>query len=340
MSFLIVRLGSLGDLIHTLPAVAALRRAHPHATIDWLVDAPHRGLLDLVPVISSVIALEEPSARGWLAALREMRRRHYTVAIDFQGLLKSAALARLSGARQVLGFSREGLREPTARVFYTTGVQTPERIHVVRKNVVLAEAAGAAAGPLQFPIRDVPSPALDELRARGVGRFALLNCGAAWPNKRWPAARFGQVAAWLRAAHGLSSVALWGPGEADLARDVVAASGGAAVAAPTTDLSDLVAVARAADLVLSGDTGPTHIAAAVGTPVVALFGPTDPARNGPWDPADIVLSRYSACRCHYRRACRLDAATWCLGSIDEAAVRTAIGERLERVRRGTGHAPQ
>jgi heptosyltransferase-1 len=203
---------------------------------------------------------------------------------------------------------------------------------VVRKNVQLALAAGGAEGPLAFPLIDVTSPALDHLRSIGVERFALLNCGAAWPNKRWPPDRFGAIAAWLRATRGLTCVALWGPGERALAEAVVSHSSGAAVAAPETGLRDLVALSRAAALMISGDTGPTHIAAAVGTPVVALFGPTDPLRNGPWDPADQVLTRYGQCVCHYERRCRRDAAGWCLGSITEADVQAAVTARMQ------GHA--
>ena len=338
MRLLVVRLGSLGDLIHTLPAVAALRRAHPDAAIDWLVDAAHRELLELVPILSSIVALERPSAGGWLEARRVLKGRHYDVALDFQGLLKSAALARLSGAPRVLGFDRAALREPFARVFYTKHVRTTPGVHVVRKNLELAVAAGATDGPLSFPLADVESPALDALRRQGLDRFALLNCGAAWPNKRWPADRFGALADWLRATHGVSSVVLWGPGEEALADEAAARSNGAAVKAPPTGLRDLVALSRAASLIVSGDTGPTHIAAAVGTPVVALFGPTDPARNGPWEAADVTIARYDSCACHYERQCRRDREAWCLGSITEAEVRAAVTMRLQRasMRRAAG----
>jgi len=329
MRLLVVRLGSLGDLIHTLPAVAALRRAMPDATIDWLVDAAHRELLGLVPVLSSIVTLERPSAGGWLEARRALVPRRYDVALDFQGLLKSALLARLSGARRVMGFDRAALREPAARFFYSERVATSPGAHVVRKNLELAVAAGGTDGPLTFPLAEVTSGALEELRRQGLDRFAILNCGAAWPNKRWPAERFGALAAWLRRTHGLPSVALWGPGERNLADEVVATSQGAATVAPETGLRDLVALSRAASLMVSGDTGPTHIAAAVGTPVVALFGPTDPARNGPWDAADRTIARYDHCECHYERQCRRDRTDWCLGSITEADVQAAVTTRLE-----------
>jgi lipopolysaccharide heptosyltransferase I len=324
---LVVRLGSLGDLVHTLPAVSAIRRAHPDLALDWLVDEIHREFLALVPVVSSVVSLTGRSAGAWLRARRELRARGYDAAVDFQGLIKSAALARFSGARRVIGFDRRALREPAAAWFYTERVETGEGLHVIQKNLRLAGAVGAAAGPPEFPIATAASAAIDALRARGVDAFALINPGAAWPNKRWPPASFGRLARAVRDRHGLPSVVLWGPGESALARAVVAASAGAAVEAPPTGLADLVGLARAARVIVSGDTGPTHIAAAVGTPVVALFGPTNPARNGPWDPRDVTIARYDGCACHYQRQCRRPG-DWCLAAIGVDEVAAAVDRRL------------
>jgi len=328
---LVVRLGSLGDLVHALPAVAAIHRAFPDAAIDWLVEAPHREFLDLVPFLREVVVVRDRSASAWLAARRTLRPRRYDVAIDFQGLLKSAALARLSGAARVIGFDRAALREPVAAPFYTERVATGEGRHVIQKNLSLAAALGAATNRIEFPLAWDGSAAVSDFLARIPGRFALLNPGAAWPNKRWPPDRFGLVARELAARHSLASVVLWGPGEREAAETVVAASRGAATLAPETGLRDLVALARAASLMISGDTGPTHIAAAVGAPIVALFGPTTPARNGPWSPDDISISRYDRCDCHYERRCRRTPDTWCLASIDVdevlEAVRIRVAER-------------
>jgi heptosyltransferase-1 len=325
---LVVRLGSLGDLVHTLPAVSAIRRAHPRAEIDWLVEPPHREFLDLVPIVSNVVVLAGRSIGGWRRTAAVLRARHYDAAIDFQGLVKSAVLARVSGARRVLGFDRDALRERAAAIFYKERVAVGEGRHVIDKNLALASAIGAKTDIVEFPIRDVASPAVDEVRARAGERVALLNCGAAWPNKRWPPDRFGELAIWLRDTHGLASVVLWGPGEREIADAIVRASAGAATAAPETTLTDLVALARAAQLVVSGDTGPTHIAEAVGAPLVALFGPTDPHRNGPWVPADRAISRYDVCQCHYQRRCRLSAAAWCLARITVVDAREAIDAML------------
>ncbi|HWB30354.1 MAG TPA: glycosyltransferase family 9 protein [Vicinamibacterales bacterium] len=325
---LVVRLGSLGDLVHTLPAVAALHRARPDTAIDWLVDRVHRDFLELVPAIASIVTLDRPTLAGWRDVRRRLRAQRYEAALDFQGLLKSAALARLSGAARVAGFDRAALRERAAAWLYTERIDVGEGRHVIDKNLALAAAFGAATMPREFPLAPVTSAALETLRAQGIDRFALINCGAAWPNKRWPADRFGQVAAWLREHRGLRSVALWGPGEARLASEVVRLSGGAATAAPATGLRDLVALSRAASLMVSGDTGPTHIAGAVGTPIVAIFGPTDPSRNGPWDADDRVVSRYGACDCHYQRVCHRSSDRWCLLDVSVEDVRRAIDERL------------
>ncbi|MBP8273983.1 MAG: lipopolysaccharide heptosyltransferase I [Acidobacteria bacterium] len=327
-SFLIVRLGSLGDLIHTLPAVAALRRAHPDARIDWLVEAPHRQLLTLVPILSNIVVLRDRSASAWMQARRELRARRYDVALDFQGLIKSAALARLSGARSVIGFDRAALREPAARFFYTRTAQVGEGRHVIAKNLALVSAVlERVETAMDFPMRDIESSALDALRAQGIEKFALVNPGAAWPNKRWPAERFGEIARALSDTHGLTPVVLWGPGERALAESVVTASGGAGVIAPETQLPDLVALSRAASFMISGDTGPLHIACATGTPTVSLFGPTDAKRNGPWDARDVVLSRYDTCPCHYKRQCQ-QPASWCLPEITVAQVLDAVRTRL------------
>ena len=325
---LIVRLGSLGDLVHTLPAVSALRRAHTSAEIDWLVDGPHREFLELVPVVSSLVVLRARGPAGWLEARRTMRARAYDVAIDFQGLVKSAVLAKMSGARRVIGFDRPGLREPFASAFYTESVEVGEGSHVIQKNLRLAARLGAAGSDLEFPIGAVQAPAVEAFVAADSAPFALINPGAAWPNKRWPPDRLAAIARRLRERHGLASVVLWGPGEQAAANAVVDAANGAARPAPPTGLRELIALARHARLILSGDTGPLHIASALGVPAVALFGPTNPARNGPWRSDDVSISRYDQCSCHYERRCRRQVDEWCLGTITVDEVTAAVERRL------------
>lgn len=333
MNILIVRLGALGDIVHTVPAAAALRRAFPDARIDWLVEAKHRAMVDLITVVDRAIVLDRPSVAAWLDVARRMRTVRYDVAIDFQGLMKSAVLARASGAPRVIGFSIWHLREKTARPFYSeTGrreAPADRTDHVVLKNLALLRSLQVSDLTIEFPLANVESPALVDVRAAlgGEHPFALINPGAAWPNKRWPPERFGEVAAFLREVRGLPSIVLWGPGEEGLAGAVVESSGGAGRVAPPTGLTDLLALSRVASLMVSGDTGPLHIAAAAGTPTVSLFGPTDPHRNGPWSSDDRTVSRYGACGCHYERRCR--KASWCLESIPVAEVTAAIQQRFQ-----------
>ena len=330
-AFLIVRLGALGDIIHTIPAAAALRAAYPAAPIDWLVEERHREILDLVTCIDRVVVVQRPTPGGWIQATRALRTRRYTAALDFQGLMKSAVLARASGATQVLGFSIWHLREKSARPFYSESVNVAarpdEERHVIHKNLRLLRGLGITDPSISFPLRHVPSAALDAMVAQAAGvPFAVINPGAAWPNKRWDSARFGELASFLREVRGLVPFVLWGPGEEGLAREVVAASGGAALMAPATRLGDLVEICRAASLMVSGDTGPLHIAAAVGTPIVSIFGPTDPQRNGPWLADDIAASRYSSCACKYDRECH--NAEWCLGTLPVSEVSASVQHRL------------
>ena len=326
MNILVVRLGALGDIVHTVPAVAALRAAFPAARIDWLVDARHRPFLDLVTVLDRIVVLERASPAGWVEVTRRLRQTSYDVALDFQGLMKSAILARASGAPRVLGFSIWHLREKTARPFYSESIEAAGG-HVVHKNLRLLEALGVHDDRVVFPLADIESAASNEVvAAAGGAPIALINPGAAWPNKRWDPQRFGAVAAFRREVRGFAPFVLWGPGEEAQARAVIDASSGAARQAPATRIADLVALCRRASLMISGDTGPLHIAAAVGTPIVSIFGPTDPQRNGAWSPLDAVVSRYESCECHYDRRCH--ASAWCLDAINVSEVTAAVQHRL------------
>jgi lipopolysaccharide heptosyltransferase I len=333
MNFLIVRLGALGDIVHTIPAVAALRRGYPDARIDWVVDARHAPFAELVQPVDRIIRLEKTTVNAWVDLVRRLRPYRYDVALDFQGLMKSAVLARASGAARVVGFSIWHLREKGARPFYSEVDSGEPAPHVIGKNLSLLSTVGITSAEIEFPLARSSSPALEAVRREAGGApFALINPGAAWPNKRWPAARFGEVAAFVREVRGLVPFVLWGPAEEALARDVIAASANAARLAPATTMADLLELSRAASLMVSGDTGPLHIAGAAGTPLVAIFGPTDPDRNGPWAKEDVVISRYGVCGCHYQRQCH--QAAWCLNDVTVAEVTAAIQHRL-----GSSHAP-
>jgi lipopolysaccharide heptosyltransferase I len=327
VKFLIVRLGSLGDVVHGIPAAAALRQRYPQAQIDWLVDPRYTELLDLVEGVDRRVPFDPRDlirGRGeaW-RTLGELRQSRYDVVLDLQGLLKSAVLSRLVGARRTIGFPRQHLREPMARFLYSETPDPGAGRHVIHRGLGLLRAVGVEDLSVRFPVAVPRSAAAAAVAERlGSGEYAIVNPGAAWPNKRWPPDRFGAVAAAIGAEFGSRSLVLWGPGEQPLAETVVAASSGAATLAPQTGIADLVAIARGARVMVSGDTGPLHIAGAVGTPIVALFGPTFAERNGPWSPRDLVISRTERCSCSYERRCR--QATPCIDDIKVAEVVDAV----------------
>lgn len=327
MKVLLVRLGAMGDIVHAVPVAAALRRARPEARIDWLVEAKHRAVLDLFPVVDAAIEIEP--ARAWRRAVGvvgSLRQTAYDVAIDAQGLLKSAVLARFAGAARTVGFSREAAREPAAARFYTETVSPDLGLHVARQNLRLLSALGIDDDRIETPARKVESAVADDVQRALGPRYGVVNPGAGWPNKQWAPERLGAAAAAVSARHGIGWAVVWGPGEEPLARRVEASSSGAARVAPPTSLPDLMALVQRAAVVVSGDTGPIHLAAAAGTPVVGLYGPTSPARNGPWSPDDITISAFDACACHHKRRCT--AGSWCLDTIAVADVVLAVERRL------------
>ncbi|MFI5114598.1 MAG: glycosyltransferase family 9 protein [Terriglobales bacterium] len=323
---LIVRLSAMGDIIHTLPAAAALRRAFPHATLGWLVEerwaellctlryprsgrrSAQRPLVDRVHSVHTAEWRHAPfSFNTWqqmAAGLSELRGIHYDAAIDFQGAIRSALLARWSGAHVVYGGAQP--RENAASMFYTRKVLlNTNGTHVVDQALALAGAVISTASistsakfPAEFPADPDAESKIARLTA-DRNDFAILNPGAGWGAKRWPAERYGQVAKEL-AKDGLCSLINYGPGEEDLATAVEAAAEGAARKI-SCSLSELIALTRRACLVIGGDTGPMHLAAALKIPVVAIFGPTNPARNGPFGTRSIVLRSASSVTDHTRR---------------------------------------
>ena len=338
MRVLIVRLGALGDIVHTVPLAAALRRGLPSsAAVDWVVEERYAGLLDMVPGLDRRIVLRtrsRPILAAWRELHRSLRAVSYDVALDVQGLGKSALVARLSGARRIVGFGVPFLRERWARWLYTETIDAGRRRHVVDRNLGILGAVGVTDRAWSFPIRiGAPSP----MEASRGGDYIVINPNAAWATKRWPPERYGAVAEHVGRVHGLPCVVIWGPDDEARAAAVVAAAGGAAALAPPTGLAELASLLRAAALLVSGDTGPLHLAAALGTPVVGLYGPSDPARNGPWSPEDEVVSAFPDCTCAARRAAagrpvhmvrRCRAGTTCLEALTADRVCAAVDRRL------------
>lgn len=351
MRILFVKLGSIGDVVHTLPALAAVRRAMPGAKISWVVERRAAEILRDNPLLETLIEVDTKGLRRWPLSgetlpatrrqLRRLRASPFDLSIDFQGLLKSALVSRLSGARRRVGFSRAHLREPASRFLLTETVRIPARLNVIRKNLALASGAlgvelPLAAETLEFPVHVSPGHVreADEVVQTIGERFTILNPGGGWPTKLWDAVRFGELADALLVKQGLRTVVTYGPGERELAERVVASSRTGAATAVSPSLKGFYALARRAAVYVGGDTGPTHLAVAAGAPVVGLFGPTEWWRNGSPREEDICVERTDiGCRvdCH-RRAC----SQWVCMEIGVDEVAAAVGERLRRAERISG----
>jgi heptosyltransferase-1 len=289
--FLIVKLSSLGDIIHALPVLAALRDTFLRARIDWLVEKRWQPLLEGNPDLNETIVLNGTSVREFFRCAKRLREENYTAVIDVQSLYRSAILAWRTPAAKHIGFAWRNAREHPASLFYSQRVKT-KSIHIVDQNRALAEAAGARMDPARFPLfvsSDSQGTIAQLLRSSSMERYIVLSPGGGWRYKRWPPERFGELALRLWEAHHYRVIINCGPGESVLGE---VALGHAGIAMPIMvqyDLPELKALLMRADLVVAPDSGPLHLAAALGTPVVGLYGPTDPARNGPYGGRDIVI---------------------------------------------------
>jgi heptosyltransferase I len=316
---LIVRLSSMGDILHSLPAAAALSNAFPDATLGWVVEQRWAELLCTVPtprsgprsrqrpLVDRIHLLDTKNWRTALlstqtweriaASLSDLRAGEYQVAVDLQGAARSGIIARWSGAPTVYGAAQP--RENVASMFYTHQV-IAVGAHVIQQNIAIAEAVAGRA--LEVPEAQLPhDPQADGwLKSLGIKEFVLLSPGAGWGAKHWPPEHYGSVAKTLSEA-GVAVLINFGPGEEGLARRVASSSGNRARALETT-LTQLIALTRRAQLFIGGDSGPMHLAATLRIPVVAVFGPTDPARNGPFGTRSIVLRGSSSVTSHKRRS--------------------------------------
>jgi heptosyltransferase I len=305
---LIVRLGALGDIIHALPAATAIRKALPDAVLGWMVEerwselltargekqspqaiSPQKPIVNLVHTVDTVRwrknLLRGATIKEMAGDLGRVRQTHYDLALDFQGNMKSAMLATFSRARVITGFRNP--RERGARWFYHHKFPRSGE-HVIEQNLSLADGAlrpWLAERRLEktapmFPCDPAAeSWACNKVKALGIASFAIMNPGAGWGGKQWPPQRFGEVARAL-AVHNIKTLVNTGPGEEGLATSVVESSD-AHASSVTCTLGELIALVRRARLMIGGDTGPLHLAAALGIPVVGIYGPTDPARTGP-----------------------------------------------------------
>jgi lipopolysaccharide heptosyltransferase I len=336
--FLIIRLSSLGDIIHTLPAFAALRSSHPDAEITWVVEESGREILELVPGLDRIVVVQ---AKQWRWHTKDFRkeisrilseiRDRDQVAIDFQGLIKSGLITWLSRSGKRLGFHRADLREPLASIFYTHhGDRFPPDEHVILKNLSLLNSLGIREEGLAFPI-ELPQALQATVQAKlqplgfnGGGRLVVINVGAAWDTKRWTADKWKAVIVGLNSPD-IFPVLLWGTEPERLLAEEISSGSGIPLT-PFLPLQEVLALLKAADLVVSGDTFALQAACALSRPVVAVFGPTDPRRNGPFSAEDKTVFHSLECSYCYQRTC---PDLKCMAALKPEEVARLSRERLE-----------
>lgn len=330
--FLVVRLGSLGDIVHTFPAVAAIRESFHKAEIVWLTHPRWKALVESSELATEIWEIETRSLNSLRDIVKRTQKTQFTAAIDYQGLWKSAALPFLERVPRRIGFSSHSVREFGVPLLYTDRVRTSSA-HVADQNGELSMRAGARNGVASFQLC-VPSLqeafALQLLHSFGIDPYVVLSPAGGWRSKCWPPERYGALCRQIYTNLGLRSILNQGPGDEEIIAAVKTASGDAAPIACNSSLHQLMVFLRNALCVVGGDTGPLHLAVALGTPVVALFGPTDPARNGPYRPTcdsvkDIVLRSPHAITSYKRR----DEPDRSLLELDVATVFEAVRKQVE-----------
>jgi lipopolysaccharide heptosyltransferase I len=325
---LLIKPSSLGDIVHAMPTCAAIRRAYPKARLTWLAKRQWTGLVERIDGVDRVWPLRS-TATGWLSQVPPLRAEHFDLVLDLQGLFRSAAIGRLSGAPLFVGFAngREG-----SPWFYSRRVPVPElEMHAVDRYLLLAKAVGAGepgAPEFRFRIPKTDHEEVELLLSRSGVKpgtsWVALNVSARWPTKRWPAESFAEVADRLQQDGYGAVVIIGGPEER---ADVATVS--AMMKTPAIDLTGattvglLPALLSKASMLITNDSGPMHIAAAVGTPVVALFGPTSAVRTGPYGAGHEVLTGNVPCRPCFSRTCHNTLPLECLRTVSPQQVLTA-----------------
>ena len=342
MKILIVKLSSIGDIVHALPALANIRQEIPDAEIGWVVDSRYAEILSGNPMIDHLIEIDTGSLRGGKVIeemvldlgrqFKPLRSHKFDIALDMQGLLKSAAVARYSGAKKRFGFARADLREPASRFLFTDTVTIEPQTHVVRKNIALASTAleiKAVESNFEFTIftNDEHRFEAQAIADQAGGEFVILNPAGGWVTKLWHAEKYGELADMIWDKFELASVISIGPNDDELTARITKSSRSRKIIVAKPSLKGFFELAKLARIYVSGDTGPTHIAVAARTPIVGIFGPTEWWRNGSVNPDDICVERNDiGCRvdCH-RRTC----SNWICMDISVETVFEAVKHRLE-----------
>ncbi|CAN5815356.1 lipopolysaccharide heptosyltransferase I [soil metagenome] len=352
MKILIVKLSSIGDIVHTLPALAAIRRELPDAEISWAVESRSAEILRGSEFLKNLIEVDTRSLRGGKVIeeilldagrqIKDLRVSDFDIAVDFQGLLKSATIAKLSKAKKRFGFDKENLREPMSRFLLTGTVKIENGIHVVRKNLALAEKALSIKVPtdnFEFPIftSEEHKREAEQIIEQTGEDFAILNPAGGWETKLWQAEKFGELADRLWMENRLFSIVTTAPNEKDLAERVLQAKKTGKIFHASPTLKGFYELAKRARVYIGGDTGPTHLAVAANAPVVGIFGPTEWWFNGSPNPNDICVGRTDLeCRinCNRRKIGswkKGECGNWLCLEIAVETVFDAVQTRLKTV---------
>jgi heptosyltransferase I len=291
-SILIVRLGAMGDMIHALPGAASLKHSFPGARVSWVVEPQWVPLLKGNGFVDRIVVFRRDDPRSWRRTKDELRAEHYDLAVDFQGLTKSALIAHLARPERIAGFGSSVVRERPAGVFYSTRVQSGA-VHVVDQALDLAAGAGAS-----HLVRVFPLPAGEPEGQLPDGPFALASPLAGWASKQWPLEYYERLAVMLRENLGLPLVLNGAPGTVPQIAGTLRHESG---------IPGLIDATRRASLVIGVDSGPLHLAAALNKSGVAIFGPTDPVRNGPYG-GDFQVFRVAGAHTTHRRGASIDAS--------------------------------
>lgn len=301
--FLAVRLGSLGDIVHTFPAVSGLRKSFPNSEVVWLTHPKWEFLVRSAGLAHEVWTIDTRDWANVRAILTRIRKHRFHAAIDYQGLWKSAALSFLARVPRRIGFSSETVREWGVPFLYTDRVHASAGRHISDQNGELSAHAGAFVPTgevsLNIPAQD-QTVVSARLQAEGIDDYIVLSPGGGWRSKCWPADRYGKLAQRIEQEFSIRCVLNAGPAETELVAQVSAAAANAKPYSFVGSLGQLMALLRGARAVIAGDTGPLHLADALGTPVIAIFGPTDPVRNGPYRKSGVVL-RWEGASTTYKR---------------------------------------
>jgi lipopolysaccharide heptosyltransferase I len=341
MKILIIKLSSIGDVIHTLPVLSAIKKELPNAEIDWIVEKKSAEILRNNPLINKIIEVDTKSLRKKddfgknlsLAkqSLRELRETKYDITLDFQGLFKSAAIAKLARTKKRIGFDKESLREPGSRFLLSETFPVEAEKNIVRKNLSLA----AKALKIRVPDEDFDFLIFTEEKHRAEAekiidkadrKFAILNPATSWVTKLWSAEKYGQLADKLWEEQGLVSIVTTAQDEKDIAEEVIKNSKSGKIFSSTPSLKGFYELAKRAEIYVGGDTGPLFLAVAANCPIVGIFGPTEWWRNGSPNENDIGVERMDInCRidCH-RRTC----SNWICMNIEVESVFQAVKKRM------------